>query len=171
MSYTPTALGLHMEHRPNPEVKKAVSLSLSGSCLCVHVATWLLVTAEHRQGLLVFVWRLLPRYILSLQLLVCKIYISFLHEREFYEERGSACFEVSDLVTSAKITPNLFFWRGCEAQKGTCPSQTVNHLCQEVSINALQKHPGNNQDLQLLLPVSLAVCVGVQALQRGTLLC
>lgn len=116
MSYAPTALGLHMEHRPNPVVKKAGSLALSGSCLCVHVATWLLVTAEHRQGLLVFVWRLLPRYILSLQLLVCKIYISFLHEREFYEERGSACCGVSDLVTSAKITPNLlFFWRGCEA--------------------------------------------------------
>lgn len=98
-----------MEHRPNPVVKKAVSLALSGSCLCAHVATWLLVTAEHRQGLLVFAWRLLPRYILSLQLLVCKICLSFLHKRVLWGKRKCMLWGVR-LGNFCQDYPQSFFF-------------------------------------------------------------
>lgn len=164
LSFAPTALGLHTEHRPNIKLKKAASLAMSGSCLCVHVASWV-----HRQGLLVFVWRILPRNILFLQWLIYKIQISFLHKKLLWGKRKCMLWGGQTWSLLPRLPPNQVFLRGCEAQKGTCPSQIINHLCQEVSISALLKPPGNIQDLQLLLLVSLAVCVGVQALQRGTL--
>lgn len=68
---------------------KAVGLAVSGSCLRADVATWLLVSAERGQGLLVFTCVSLRRYILSLQWPIRKTNISFLHKRLLWGKRKS----------------------------------------------------------------------------------
>lgn len=110
--------------------KKSASLAMSGSCLFVHVATWLLIAAEHRQGLACY---LCGEFCLGTFSFFSDLYIKYRYHFStigYSEEQGRACCEMIRLGHCCQdcpqpvfswFVPNQFFLERLWSSKGHLP--------------------------------------------------